>query len=329
MKYYQNAGTVTAGGATNGSSAGTTTEDNGDKSDNVRAEESALSSWVGPYVTEMLGRGQALASKDYDSYMGPLTAGESGLQTQAYQGLGALTVPTSQMGAYTPSSFTAAGTAQQYMNPYLQAALEPQLAEAQRQSNIQRVAQAGRLGQAGAYGGSRQAIMESELSRNLLRNMADITGKGYQQAYTVGQDQFNLEEDRLRQGQDLTNRYGLDVLKAQQLGGTEQRGIEAEGIKADYDQFKDERDFPWKQNTYMQSLLQGMPVETQSYEYYQPSGIEAISGAMSTGTDIYDQISNFLKGLGGRTEPDFSTKPQSEWTTEDWNAWYDATGGMG
>jgi hypothetical protein len=73
-------------------------------------------------------------------------------------------------------------------------------------------------------------------------------------------------------------------------------------------------------------LLQGLPLETQSYEYYQPSGIEAISGAMSTGTDIYDQISNFLKGLtnGGVTAPDFSTKPQSEWTTEDWNAWYNA-----
>lgn len=297
MKYYQNAGTVTAGGATNGSSAGTTTEGNGDKSPNRQMEESALSSWVGPYVTEMLGRGQALAGQDYETYMGPLTAGESGLQTQAYQGLGALTVPTSQMGAYTPSSFTAPGTAQQYMNPYLQAALEPQLAEAQRQSNIQRVAQAGRLGQAGAYGGSRQAIMESELSRNLLRNMADITGQGYQQAYTAGQGQFNLEEDRLRQAQDFTNRYGLDALRAQQLGGAEQRGIEAEGVKADYDQFKAERDFPWKQNTYMQSLLQGLPLATQSYEYYQPSGIESIAGAMSTGSTIYDQIMNYLREL--------------------------------
>jgi hypothetical protein len=29
--------------------------------------ESALSNWVGPYVTEMLGRGQALASEPYQS----------------------------------------------------------------------------------------------------------------------------------------------------------------------------------------------------------------------------------------------------------------------
>ena len=33
--------------------------------------ESNLSNWAGPYVTEMLGRGQALASQDYQGYGGP------------------------------------------------------------------------------------------------------------------------------------------------------------------------------------------------------------------------------------------------------------------
>lgn len=53
------------------------------------------------------------------------------------------------------------------MNPYLQASLEPQIAEAQRQAQIQQVANASRLNRAGAYGGSRQAIMDSESQRNL------------------------------------------------------------------------------------------------------------------------------------------------------------------
>ena len=34
----------------------------------IRAEESSLSSWAGPYVTEMLGRGQALAGLGYQQY---------------------------------------------------------------------------------------------------------------------------------------------------------------------------------------------------------------------------------------------------------------------
>ena len=126
--------------------------------------ESSLSPWAGPYVTEMLGRGQALASMPYTAYEGPLTAGPSELQTQAFQGLGALNVPTAAQTTYDPASFTAAGAAQQYMSPYLQAALEPQIAEAQRQAEIQRVQTAGRLGRAGAYGGGRQAIMEAERS---------------------------------------------------------------------------------------------------------------------------------------------------------------------
>ena len=39
-------------------------------------QESALSNWVGPYVTEMLGRGQAVSQTPFEAYMGPLTAGE-------------------------------------------------------------------------------------------------------------------------------------------------------------------------------------------------------------------------------------------------------------
>ena len=37
--------------------------------------ESALSTYVGPYVTDMLGRGQAVASQPYQGYTGDLTAG--------------------------------------------------------------------------------------------------------------------------------------------------------------------------------------------------------------------------------------------------------------
>ena len=209
--------------------------------------QESLSSWAAPYVTSMLGKGQALSNMPFQAYGGPLTAGQSELQTQAFQGLGALNLPTEQMGAFTPTSFTSGTTAQDFMSPYIGAALEPQIAEAQRQAEIQRVQNASRLGKAGAFGGSRQAIMESEGQRNLLRNLADITGRGYQQAYTQGLGQFNIEQDRARQAQDLTNRYGLSALGAQQAAGGIQRDIEQQGIGADYAQFKEERDYPFKQ----------------------------------------------------------------------------------
>jgi hypothetical protein len=252
----------------------------------------SLSGWAAPYVTGMLAKGEALANQPYQAYSGPLTAGQSGLQTQAFQGLGSLTVPTAQMGGFTPTSFTSGTTAQDYMSPFMNAALEPQIAEAQRQAEIQRVQNASRLGKAGAFGGSRQAIMESEGQRNLLRNLADIYGTGMQQAYTQGMGQFNVEQNRAQTAQDLTNRYGLSALAAQQLGGGQQRDIESQGIAADYAQFKEERDFPYKQVQYQQSLLQGLPISAEETSYIEPSEFSQFMGNLGLFGEGYGAILN-------------------------------------
>ncbi len=249
--------------------------------------ESSLSNWAGDYVTQMLGKGQALGSQDYQGYMGPLTAGTSELQDVAFGGIGGLTVPTDQMGAFTPQTFTA-DTAQQYMNPYLMAGLQPQLDEARRQAEIQRVQDASRLTQAGAYGGPRQAIMEAEGARNLGQNLAAITGQGYSDAYTQAMNQFNVEQGRQQTAQDAANTYGLSALARQSDAGAAQRAIESEGITADRLQFEEERDFPFKQVQYMQSLLSGLPISAQNYSYSKPSFLsETLAGAGGI-TDLYD-----------------------------------------
>ena len=59
-------------------------------------QESALSNYVGPYVTEMLGRGQALGSMGYQNYGGPLSAGASTGQDAAFQGIAGINLPTQQ-----------------------------------------------------------------------------------------------------------------------------------------------------------------------------------------------------------------------------------------
>jgi len=251
--------------------------------------ESALSTWAGPYVTDMLGKGQALSETPYQAYMGPLTAGSSPLQNQAFQGIAGLAMP-STMGGYTPQSFTTPGTAQQYMNPYLQQSLDPQLAEIRRQAEITRMNDAGRLTKAGAYGGGRQAIMESEGNRNLATQLAATTGQGYNTAYDKAATQFNTEQGLGLNAQNLTNQYGLSALgKTAELGGV-QRGIESEGIAADMAQFNQERDFPYKQVQYQQSLLQGLPLATQSYTYQQPSTISNIAGTAGGLGAMYNQL---------------------------------------
>lgn len=227
----------------------------------------------------MLGQGKALGNQAYQGYGGPLTAGTSALQNQAFQGLAGLTVPTEQMKAFTPTQFSASD-AQRLMNPYLQSALDPQIAEARRQAEISNLANRTAATRAGAFGGGRGALMESENQRNLLQNLSGITGKGYQDAYTQAMNQFNVEQNLSRGAASDAQNYGLAALQKQaELGGA-QRAIEQEGITADKQQFEEERDYPYKQVQYMQSLLQGLPLQAQSYSYSQPSALsEMLSGA--------------------------------------------------
>lgn len=348
--------------------------------------ESSLSNWAGDYVTNMLGKGQALSETPYQAYTGPLTAGASGLQGQAFGAASNLQVPASMQGApgiagnivnqflssssYDPTQFSSQYTApaayqtgqfstdtfgapqaQQYMNPYIQSALNPQLEEARRQAQISRLGDAARLSKAGAYGGSRQAIMESELNRNLMQKQADITGIGYNTAYDKAAQQFNADQARQAGVQQATEQsrqfgagqgmtaaqlgaqyglagqqageasrqfganYGLQGLQGalaatqaqgalgnqlnqanlaniglqSSLGGV-QRGIEGEGIAADYGQFKEERDFPFKQVQYQQSLLQGMPLAAQSYSYQEPSTLSTVMGSAGGVKALYDSL---------------------------------------
>ena len=260
--------------------------------------ESNLSPYVGPYVTEMLGRGAGIASEPYQAYMGPLTAGPSDLQTKAFEGIGSINIPTSDMGAFTPQSFTG-GIATQYMNPFLEAALAPQLAEARRQSEISALADASRLTKAGAFGGGRQAIIDAERDRNLQQNLAAITGKGYTDAFDRAMGQFNVEQDRARGVQEDINKFGLAALARQANLGAVQRDIDAEGITADRLQFEEERDFPYKQVQYMQSLLQGLPLATKSYTYAQPSPLSTFAAGAGNLASLTDAFTDYYKKTFG------------------------------
>jgi hypothetical protein len=252
--------------------------------------ESSLSNWVGPYVTEMLGRGQALASQPYQSYTGPLTAGPSALQEQSWQGISGLNIPTQQQMTYTPGSYTDTGVSQRYMNPYLQSALNPQIEEARRQSEIENLKNKTAATRAGAYGGSRQALMESENQRNLLQNLALITGKGYESAYDKGAQQFLAEQNLQKGATDANRAYGLQALGLQGTAGAAERDIAQQGTAADYAQFQEERDYPYKQVQYMQSLLQGLPLAAQSYSYSQPSTLSNILSSAGGIGQLYQDL---------------------------------------
>ena len=354
----------------------------------ISGSSQGLSEFAGPYVGEMLGKARALADTPYQAYGGPLTAGASGLQDQVFReysqinadlptavntfgggitagrtfGFGdaagqgyspGFTAGSADLSGMQAGSFTGQA-AQQYMNPYLQAALEPQLREASRQAEMQRIADAGRLSRAGAFGGSRQAIMEAEGGRNLGQQLADITGRGYSDAFTQAQQQFNTEQDMrqriaevgldqfnkeqaglrtdeaARRGQfniegdrlsqfderrrtqfneeqrreierqerereqfneqerrrinaeEADRRYGLSALRDMGAAGERQRGIEQEGITADYLQYQQEQQYPYEQLEFMRSMLQGLPITATSKQYIEPGGFEDFGSGLAS-----------------------------------------------
>lgn len=256
---YAGGGAVQGFNGTTGSSVSTTaTTTAGGGVPLDTSKTSTLSPWVGDYVTNALGRGEALATAPYQAYQGPLTAGASNLQQQAFAGASDLA-----SAGYRPGEFVGgfgSAQAQQYMNPYLQASLDPQLKELQRQADIQRVQDAGRLTQAGAFGGSRQAIMESEGRRNLLDKQAGLIGTGYKTAYDTGLGQYQKEREAEEASRQFGANYGLKTVDQLANLGETQRGITAEGIAADKRAFEEERDFAYKMPQYQLGLLSGLPI---------------------------------------------------------------------
>jgi hypothetical protein len=279
--------------------------------------ESSLSNWAGDYVTGMLGKGQALTEMPYEGYQGDLTAGANENQTNAFAGIAGLTLPTN---GYTANNnrFNQAA-ANQYMNPYIASVLNPQLAEMSRQNQIQQVNDNAAFTKAGAYGGGRQAIMNSERNDNNARLMNQATQEGYSNAYNRAFDMFTSDENRLDNSNRFAADFGLkefgaetDMYKNQLQAGEMERGITSEGLAADYAQFKEERDYPYKQIQWGMGLLNGMPLETQNTNYAQDSTLsqylQNTSGGSNLVGDIFSAFTNGNDGGGGgggyTTNPD-------------------------
>jgi len=269
-----------------------------------------LSDWAAPYVTQMLGQTQALAAQPYQVYQGPMTAGESGLQSDVFKGLGSLNFPSqlgqsfSSTGAYQLPNMNAApgsaptapvgptGVAAQYMNPYLQSVLNPQLDELRRQNDITNMGANAKLTQAGAFGGGRQAIMNAENNRNLMMEQNKTVGQGYANAYDKAMQQYNTEQGQAK---------GLAELMAQQ--GASQRGIEQEGITADLNEFNAQRDYPQKMLQFQQSMLQGLPVQSVQNTAGSLSGLGTLLAGLGGGAAVskelgYKDVGQLLKQFG-------------------------------
>lgn len=233
-----------------------------------------ISPYAAPYVTSILSGAEAVATQPYQTYGGPLTADASDLQKKMFQGLGSLQTPANFGASFTAASAptapsvtgtglsttpgttgttgglsslpgsTGTGIAAQYMNPYLQNVLNPQLQALRQNAQSQMNAQLGKLTSQGAYGGGRQAVMQNAANTDLLQELNKTIGTGYSTAYDKAVAQFNKEQE---QGKGI-----YDLLAS---AGKTQRDIEAEGVAADYKEFERQRDYPKESLRFMREMI--------------------------------------------------------------------------
>lgn len=222
----------------------------GSQPTNQTVTQTNLPEYARPYFESMMQRGQSLLTQQYTPYDQERIAGFTPEQQQLQKdilgqqtpgefntagGLAALAGQRSlDAGKYDaakfnapelnyfqmegPQSFTQSGMAQQYMSPYIQAALDPQRREAIRAARQGQLAQGLGAARQGTYGGSRQLLATMNRERNLGQNLADIEARGMQSAFEQAQGQFNAEQAARQQAgiQNLQAALGVQQLGAQQ-----------------------------------------------------------------------------------------------------------------
>jgi hypothetical protein len=162
-------------------------------------------------------------------------------QDVASRDISAGNIQAAQMGPaqqVSTQSFTQPGSAEAYMSPYMQNVVNAQQREAKRASDIAAQGQKAQAVQAGAFGGSRQAIVEAERQRNLATQLGDIQAQGLQGAYQQAQQQFNTEQQARLAAQQANQQAGLTVgqqnLSAQQQANVQNvaNQLQAQGMSA-------------------------------------------------------------------------------------------------
>ena len=249
VRYFETAFTLYGGGPP---SPGPTT---------TTVNNSNLPDYVQPYVEGMLGSaqqsifntdasGNISSFKPYQPYstdMNNYFAGPSPMQQQAYSGAANLQTPgqfgqaSGLAGAAGMGSMDIAGQAAQagnqyansatngsigaYMNPYLQQSLAPQLQLANQQYGMAGQTQQGQATTAGAFGGSREALMEGLNQQNQMLAQNQIIGQGYNTAFNQAQQAQQFGANLGLQGQQTALQgLGQANTAAQNLGqlGTQQ-----------------------------------------------------------------------------------------------------------
>lgn len=270
-------------------------------------------------TSEVLGQAKELyeADKDkgFEAYTGPRIAEFDPATLQAQQGIENL-VGSSQtyfqpaLQAGTQATQTWPSNYQQYMSPYMQGVVDIAKREARKEGDIQRQNIGTQAVGAGAYGGSRQAILEAEQMRNEAQQLSDIQTRGLQDAYATGAEIFSKDQQRLAGLSGTLGQLGAlgtqtSMSEQQALAnvGQQRQGQAQRALDIDYQKFLQEREFPYtnlsRYADYVRGVSRGPNISTlKSGTTPAPSFVSNLA-SLGTAAAGFGELFGVFKKNGG------------------------------
>ena len=227
-----------------------------------------------------------------------------------------------QVGQNYANQATNPNSIQAYMNPYVQASLAPQLELARQQYGMAGQQQQANATQAGAFGGSREALMSGLNQQNQMLAQNQLINQGYNTAFQNAQQAQQFGANLGLQGlQGQAGAYGQAMQGAGQLAGiggqqlAAQQGIlgtqnqlgaadtaAQQAIKnQDIQNFATAQQYPYMQLGLMNSMLRGLPMQQSSTAMYQapPSALTQVAGLGTAGLGAAAMYNQATKAGGG------------------------------
>ena len=283
---------------------------------------------VAPFIKDILGKSQALYKQRMEEgfvpFEGKTLADVTADQLAAQEGLRSL-VGTQAAGlqearelARRQTQEATAETLQPFMNPYQQAVTD--IAKREAQERFEQETLPGLRKQAidaGAFGGSRAAMRESQAQDAQARLLADIQAKGDLAAFQDARQAFEAQKTRERKAAEgLSALTGAEFqARRAELGGLEAVGREEQQrqqqlLDESYKRFLDERRFPEQQLGQYQGFVAGASPFLKTTETrmgpqtFQPSPIASALGTITGGLGAYEQAQKvgLFSKEGGKVE---------------------------
>ena len=260
----------------------------------TQVQQSEFPTELKPFIQDIFGKAQAIQeSKEgegFQAFEGPLQSEFDPAQTKAFEQIEA--VPGATRPLFDEATTLARGAAaplptaeevQSASNPFVRNVIDIQKREAERVSDVQGQKQDAAAAQAGAFGGSRAAILEAERQRNLNQQLGDIEATGQLAAFQDAQQRIAQQRGREASGATQLASLG-SAIPAQQLkelgalsGVGAARQTQAQrGIDLARQEFEAEEAFPSQTLQEFSSVLRGFPLaptrstSTQQFSAAQP-----------------------------------------------------------